>query len=73
MTESESALAFYLTGFMLTLLIAYLASNSHHWKEKRNAARIALLSPAWPALIVYAAFIGLRMLWAAADWKGGRK
>lgn len=37
-------------------------------ESRRTVARIALLAPIWPALIVYALIIGVRALWHAAEW-----
>lgn len=39
--------------------------------DRRALARVALLSPAWPLLLLYGFGLGVRALWRTANWKEG--
>ncbi|BCW61869.1 hypothetical protein [Arthrobacter sp. StoSoilB22] len=63
----DTILGIYFCGLMLTSAGAYLAFSKG---ERRLGARLALLTPVWPAVAIIGAVIGIRHLWKIADWKG---
>lgn len=63
----------YLVGFGVTVVVGLVVwtlafSNS----DARNGARIILLSPAWPLVLLWGIWAGLRNLWREAEFGGKR-
>lgn len=56
-----------LATFLIAL--AFATMDSLHWKDRRDAARVAFLCWAWPALLCYWLYLGIRGLWKQAGWK----
>mgnify|MGYP003575283909 CR=1 FL=1 len=66
----DTILGIYFCGLLISSAGSYLAFSKG---EGRTGARLALLSPVWPVLVIAGSVIGFRHLWKIADWKGRRK
>lgn len=64
------ALGYGIVAVLFIFVGAMLMSGT--WKDKQDGARIIFLCPAWPAILAYWAFIGVRALWDAADFRSNR-
>lgn len=65
----SNLLAVYVAAMLLTLLggMAFSAEPSLVKSDRRNAARVALLSPLWPLMLLWCAVIAFRGLWRTAE------
>lgn len=67
----EVLLSVYVAGVVVSAfigaLLAFLARDDDARAERRGA-RLALLSPVWPALALGFIWVALVELWDAADW-----
>ena len=61
------AAALFIIAWMCILM---LLSGTRH--EKRDAARVLILSPVWPILLLWWLVVAVRYLWRTADFRNKR-
>lgn len=68
---AEPLTVLYVIGAIVTLVLATLVAwidGEHDHRSRVLGARVALFAWAWPVMAVGAVLLGLRSLWAAAEW-----
>ena len=70
MSPLETILSIYAFGLVLIGFLGGVYCGFGNPSQRRNGARVIILSPAWPAVVICAIPIGAMALWKLADWKG---
>jgi len=65
---TETLLACYLLGAVLTLIIGCAASTSYTYEERKWGARIAIAFPLWPLTVLV--FVALGVMYLIDEAKG---
>lgn len=66
--EAILVLYVYVLGLIMSGVVGGMGISCGRASDKRNGARIVLLSPVWPVLALYASVFGVRNLWRLSGW-----
>lgn len=69
MTIVQIAAVYMAVAVAVAMCAALIGTDPRESRRaRRYAARVGLLAMFWPALVVYAAVVGIVKAWRVADW-----
>lgn len=70
MTIVQIAAVYMAVAVAVAMCAALIGTDPRESRRaRRNAARVGLLAMFWPALVVYAAVVGIVKAWRVAEWR----
>lgn len=70
MTIADIAILYLAVAVAVAMCAALIGTDPRESRRaRRNAARVGLLAMFWPALVVYAAVVGIVKAWRVAEWR----
>ena len=70
MTIADIAILYLAVALIVAGCAALIGTDPRESRRtRRNAAHVELLTMFWPALVVYAAVVGIVKAWRVAEWR----